>query len=44
MFESEGLQKALSFLFMGVVGRVVKSRFTSAQVAGIQRLILDVML
>ncbi|KAJ8598312.1 hypothetical protein CTAYLR_007560 [Chrysophaeum taylorii] len=44
MFESVGLQKALSFMFMAVVGRLVKKRFTAEHVAGIQRLILDVML
>lgn len=41
---SDGFQKALSFLFMALVGRLVKSRFSNEQVSGIQRLILDVML
>lgn len=44
MMESVGVQKALSFLFMAVAGRAVKSRFTPPQVLGVQKLILDVML
>ena len=38
------VSKALSFGVMAVVGRLVKSRFGPAHVAGIQKLILDVML
>lgn len=41
---AEGVTKALSFVCMAVLGRLVKSRFSKEQVAGVQKLILDVML
>jgi len=42
--ESAGAQKALSFMCLGIFGRLIKDRFTVPQMAGIQRLILDAML
>ena len=44
VFESEGVQKALSFLALAVFGRLIKSRFSKPMVAGVQKLILDGML
>ena len=43
-FESEGVQKALSFLCLAIFGRLIKGRFSKPMVAGVQKLILDGML
>ena len=44
LFASEGVQKALSFLCLALVGNRLKGRFSAAQISGVQRLVLDACL
>ena len=41
---SPGVEKALAFLVLAAVGRLLKPRFSAPQLAGVQRLIMDATL
>ena len=41
---SPGVEKALAFLILAVIGRLLKPRFSAPQLAGVQRLIMDATL
>ena len=41
---SPGVEKALAFLVLAAVGRLLKPRFSQPQLAGVQRLIMDATL
>ncbi len=41
---SPGVEKALAFLVLAAVGRLLKHRFSAPQLAGVQRLIMDATL
>ena len=41
---SPGVEKALAFLILAMIGRLLKPRFSAPQLAGVQRLIMDATL
>jgi hypothetical protein len=41
---SPGVEKALAFLILAMIGRLLKPRFSQPQLAGVQRLIMDATL
>ena len=41
---SPGVEKALAFLILAMIGRLLKHRFSAPQLAGVQRLIMDATL
>ena len=41
---SPGVEKALAFLILATLGRLLKPRFSAPQLAGVQRLIMDATL
>ena len=41
---SPGVEKALAFLILATLGRLLKPRFSQPQLAGVQRLIMDATL